>query len=103
MRMWSRGLGKENLGLCFSDADIKSVDEALAEMPEGAKDRLLASVNGRKKYSVTVTGRISPPVGWDYVILLERKDIFTLLWKMISNRKTLNLFFLMFIGIVLSH
>lgn len=93
-------MGKENLGLCFSDADIKSVDEALAEMPEGAKERLLASVNGSRKRSLTVTGRISPPVGWDYVILLERKDIFTLLWKMITTRKTLKLF-LMFLGFIL--
>ncbi len=92
MRMWSRGLGKENLGLCFIDAEIKTFDEALDTMPPTAKERLLASVNGKKSRSLAVSGKISPPVGWEYVILIERSDVFYLLRKLLTL-KTLKLFF----------
>ncbi len=91
--MWSRGLGKENLGLCLDDADVKTLDEALEGMPEAARERLLGSLNGNRNNGLTVTGKIAPPVGWEYVIFIDRKDIFCLLKKMIFNRKTLKLFF----------
>lgn len=92
MRMWSRGLGKDNLGLSLVDAKLKTIDEALSEMPEAAKLKFIASVDGRKHHMMAVTGKVSPPVGWEYVILLERKDVFALAWKMLSTLKTLKLF-----------
>lgn len=93
MRMWSRGLGKENLGLALSEATIKTLDEALAGMPDAAKERLVASVNGSRGNMLAVTGKISPPVGWEYVILLDRKDIVSLLKKVVSTRKSLRVIF----------
>ncbi len=90
--MWSRGLGKENLGLCLDDAALKTLDEALAGMPEAARERLLSSLNGSRGRGLTVTGKIAPPVGWEYVIFLDRKDIFCLMKKMLFSRKTLKLF-----------
>ncbi len=93
MRMWSRGLGKENLGLSLDEADVKTLDEALAGMPEAARERLVANLNGSKGTGLTVTGKISPPVGWEYVIVINKKDVISLLRKMIFNRKSLKLFF----------
>ncbi len=92
MRMWSRGLGKENLALEFDAAIVRTLDEALETMPTAARERLLAGLNGSKGKCLTITGKISPPVGWEYVILMERKDIFNLFGKFLT-RKLIKLFF----------
>lgn len=92
MRMWSRGLGKENLGLEFKLATIRTLDEALETMPPPARERLLSGLNGSNRKCLTITGKISPPVGWEYVILLERKDLFHLFGKFLT-RKLVKLFF----------
>ncbi len=76
----------------MDDAALKTLDEALAGMPEAARERLLSSLNGSRGRGLTVTGKIAPPVGWEYVIFLDRKDIFCLMKKMLFSRKTLKLF-----------
>jgi hypothetical protein len=84
MKMWSRGLGKENLSLEFDVATVRTLDEALETMPPPARERLLLGLNGSRGRCLAITGKISPPVGWEYVILLERKDVFKLFGKILT-------------------
>ncbi len=84
MKMWSRGLGKENLDLKFDVATVRTLDEALETMPAPARERLLSELNGSRGKCLTITGKISPPVGWEYVILLQRKDVFSLFGKLLT-------------------
>ncbi len=92
MRMWSRGLGKENLSLDFDVATVRTLEEALETMPPPARERLIMGLNGSKGKCLTITGKIAPPVGWEYVILLERKDVFKLMSKIFTG-KLIKLFF----------
>ena len=84
MKMWSRGLGKENLSLEFDVATVRTLEEALETMPPPARERLLLGLNGSKGRCLAITGKIAPPVGWEYVILLERKDVFKLFGKILT-------------------
>ena len=88
MKMWSRGLGKENLGLEFDGAIVRTLET----MPPPARERLLSELNGSRGKCITITGKISPPVGWEYVILLQRKDVFSLFGKLLTS-KLVKLFF----------
>ncbi len=92
MKMWSRGLGKENLTLKFDVATVRTLDEALETMPAPAQERFLVGLNGTRGKCLAITGKIAPPVGWEYVILLERKDLLSLFGK-IFTRRLIKLFF----------
>lgn len=91
MLMWSRGLGKENLQLEFDKGTVRTLDEALEGMPPPAKECFVKKLNGDSSHCITITGKISPPVGWEYVIYFSRKDVFMLLRKLITL-KTIKLF-----------
>jgi hypothetical protein len=84
MRMWSRGLGKENLSINLNQIMIKTFDEGLVSMPDAAKERFSANSSGNKRRCLTVTGKIDPPVGWEFVILISIKDVFRILPKFIT-------------------
>ncbi len=93
MRVWSRGLGRENLGLSLDQATIKTLDEVLEAMPDEARERFIARINGNRRGGcLALTGNMLPPAGWQSVIFIERKDVFHLLRKLI----TLKLFRLFF-------
>lgn len=89
--MWSRGLGRKNLGIDFSKVTVLSLDEALNTMPAGATDDLVKEVSSDKV--IALSGKILPPTGWDFVIVFERKDIFAIIFKLL-NMKALRLLFL---------
>lgn len=82
MRMWSRGLGKQNLGINLSDAKLMSLDEALEYMMSEAKGPLLQEIEDTNV--ICMSGKILPPTGWEFVIALTFKDILTVAWKLAS-------------------
>ena len=45
MRLWSRGLGKSNVGIDFGAVQVLSVGDALNEMPGQAAELLSAEVS----------------------------------------------------------
>jgi len=91
MRMWSRGLGRSNIGLKFDDnAVVMTVAEVLGTMPEEARKLLLKEIHTGRV--IAVSGKMMPPVGWEYAIVFELKDILTLACKMIRP-KIWHLFF----------
>jgi len=91
MRMWSRGLGRNNIGLKFDDnAVVMTVEEVLGTMPEEAQKLLLEEIHTGRV--IAVSGKMMPPVGWEYVIVFELKDILSLACKMIRP-KIWHLFF----------
>ena len=91
MRMWSRGLGRSNIGLKFDNsAVVMTVKEVLGTMPEEAQRLLLEEIDTGRV--IAVSGKMMPPVGWEYAIVFELKDIFALACKMIRP-KIWHLFF----------
>ena len=88
MRLWSRGLGKSNVGIDFGAVQVRGLDEALEEMPGQASELLSAEVSTDKL--VAFSGTIAP-TGWDFVILFERKDLLSILFKLLRNRRAVNL------------
>ena len=88
MRLWSRGLGKSNVGIDFGAVKVRSLDEALDEMPDQAAELLCAEVTTDKV--VAFSGTITP-TGWDFVILFERKDLLSILSKLLRNKRAVNL------------
>lgn len=91
MRMWSRGLGRNNIGLRFgSNALVMTLKEALGTMPEEAQELLLNEINTGKV--IAVSGKMLPPVGWEYVIVFELKDLLSMAYKLIRP-KLWHLFF----------
>ena len=92
MRMWSRGLGRSNIGLIFSgeSATVMTVEEAMKTMPDDAQKLLIKEIHTGKV--IAVAGKMLPPTGWEYVIVFELKDLFTLTLKLLRP-KLWNLFF----------
>ena len=88
MRLWSRGLGKSNVGIDFGAVQVRGLDEALQEMPTQAAELLSAEVSTDKL--VAFSGTIAP-TGWDFVILFERKDLLSILSKLLRNKRAVNL------------
>ena len=82
MRMWSRGLGRQNLGINLSNTKLMSLDEALDYMMSEAKGPMLQEV--KNENVICLSGKILPPTGWEFVIVLEFKDIFIVAWKLTS-------------------
>jgi len=91
MRMWSRGLGRSNIGLVFGGdaAKVMTVKDAMATMPDDAKKLLIKEINTGRV--IAVAGKMLPPTGWEYVIVFELKDFVTLTLKLIRP-KLWNLF-----------
>ena len=90
MRMWSRGLGRMNLGIDFKDIKVMTLSEAIEYMPESAREPLLSNLEDKKV--ITFCGKMLPPTGWEFVITFSKKDLLTILLKCM-NRKLLGLFF----------
>lgn len=92
MRMWSRGLGRSNIGLVFDGdaAKVMTIKEAMTTMPEDARKLLLKEINTGRV--IAIAGKMLPPTGWEYVMVLELKDLFILTCKFIRP-KIWNLFF----------
>lgn len=88
MRLWSRGLGKSNVGIDFGAVQVLSVGDALHEMPGQAAELLSAEVSTDKL--VAFSGKISP-TGWDFVILFERKDLLSILLKLLRSKHAIKL------------
>jgi hypothetical protein len=88
MRLWSRGLGKSNVGIDFGAVQVHSLDEVLNEMPTQAAELLSPEVSTDKL--VAFSGTIEP-TGWDFVILFERKDLSSILLKLLRSRCAVNL------------
>lgn len=88
MRLWSRGLGKSNVGIDFGAVRVPSLDEALHEMPAQAAELLSAEISTDKL--VAFSGKITP-TGWDFVILFERKDLSSLVFKLLRSKHAVKL------------
>jgi len=85
MRMWSRGLGRSNIGLRFDEnAVVMTLKEAIVTMPDDAQKLLLDEIHTGRV--IAVSGKMLPPVGWEYVIVFELKDIFSIACKMIRPK-----------------
>ncbi|SPD75444.1 hypothetical protein PITCH_A610002 [uncultured Desulfobacterium sp.] len=82
MRMWSRGLGRQNLGINLLDTKLMTLDEALDYMMSEAKGPMLREI--KSENVICLSGKILPPTGWEFVIVLEIKDIFIVAWKLTS-------------------
>ena len=76
MRMWSRGLGVQNLGINLSEINIMTLDEALNFMVNEAQKPLLRELGNQKV--IALSGKMLPPTGWEFVITLGFKEIFTI-------------------------
>ena len=48
MRMWSRGLGRQNIGINLSDTRVMDLNEALDFMLKEAREPLLGELDGQK-------------------------------------------------------
>ena len=90
MRMWSRGLGRQNLGINFSDIKIMTLQEAIDYMVEEAREPLLGELETKKV--IALSGKMLPPTGWEFVITMGFKDLFTMAVKLM-NWKLIKLFF----------
>ena len=90
MRMWSRGLGRQNLGINFDDIKVMTLSEAIAYMAVEAREPLLSELKSKKV--IALSGKMLPPTGWEFVITMGFKDLFTVAWKLI-NWKCIKLFF----------
>lgn len=91
MRMWSRGLGRKNLGIDLGKVTVLSLEEAVARMPSSAADDLVRQISSDKL--IALSGKVLPPIGWDFVIIFERKDIFAILLKLLNFKAIKLLFF----------
>lgn len=85
LRMWSRGLGRSNLGIDFRKVQVLTVGEALDRMPQQAAELLSKEVATHNV--IAVSGKVLPPAGWEFVILFEQRDILTLILKLLFNRR----------------
>lgn len=92
MRMWSRGLGNSNIGIDPADTEIRTFEEAIDFMPEPSKKPLLDALENRK--CIVLSGKMMPPVGWEFTIFFSKKDLFSIAFKMLFSRKIFGLFFL---------
>ena len=90
MRMWSRGLGRQNLGIDFVDIRVMTLSEALDYMADEAREPLLKELESKKV--ITLSGKMLPPTGWEFVITMGFKDLFTVAWKLF-HWKIIKLFF----------
>lgn len=90
MRMWSRGLGRQNLGINFDDIKIMTLSEALDYMADEAKEPLLKELTSKK--IVALSGKMLPPTGWEFVITMSFKDLFTMAIKLV-HWKLIKVFF----------
>lgn len=90
MRMWSRGLGRQNLGINFDDIKVMTLSEAIDYMAEEAREPLLNELESKKV--IALTGKMLPPTGWEFVIIMGFKDLFTVARKLITW-KAIKLFF----------
>lgn len=91
MRLWSRGLGKSNLGIDFRKVQVLTLGEALDVMPQQAADQLAKHISTNNV--IAVSGKVLPPTGWEFVIVFERADLLTLLVKLLFSRKITKLVF----------
>ena len=92
MRMWSRGLGRSNIGIVFEGdaATVMTVKDAMTTMPDDAQKLLIKEIHTGRV--IAVSGKMLPPTGWEYVIVFELKDLVTLTLKFLRP-KLWNLFF----------
>jgi len=90
MRMWSRGLGRQNLGINFDDIKVMTLSEAIAYMAAEAREPLLSELKSKKV--IALSGKMLPPTGWEFVITMGFKDLFTVAWKLM-HWKLIKLFF----------
>jgi hypothetical protein len=90
MRMWSRGLGRQNIGISLSETTVMTLDEALEFMLKEARDPLLEELDSQKV--VALSGKMLPPTGWEFVITLGFKDLFSVAWNLVSWKTVKSLF-----------
>ncbi|TDA70579.1 MAG: hypothetical protein D9V47_00755 [Clostridia bacterium] len=68
-----------------------SLGDALNTMPQPAVDDLIKEVSSNKV--IALSGKMSPPTGWDFVIVFERADILHIIRKMLTPRALILLLF----------
>ena len=91
MRMWSRGLGRMNIGIDATDMEMKTFKEAIDFMPEPSRAPLLDEIETRK--CIVLSGKMMPPVGWEFTIFFSKRDLFLMAFKMLFSIKIFGLFF----------
>ena len=92
MRMWSRGLGRQNIGINLSETKVMTLDEALDYMAKEATAPLLEELDSRRV--VTISGKMLPPTGWEFVITMGFKDILAITWKLVSWKTVKSFFYI---------
>ena len=90
MRMWSRGLGRQNIGINLSEIRVMGLNEALDFMLKEAREPLLEELDSQKV--VALSGKMLPPTGWEFVITLGFKDLFAMAWKLVTWKTFKSLF-----------
>ena len=91
MRMWSRGLGRQNLGINLSETKVMTLDEALDYMAKEATEPLLQELDSRRV--IAISGKMLPPTGWEFVITMGLKDMLAITWKLVSWKTVKSFFF----------
>ena len=91
MRMWSRGLGRQNLGINLSEINVMTLDEATDYMVKEAVEPLLMELDGQRV--VALSGKMLPPTGWEFVITMGLKDILAITWKLVTWKTVKSFFF----------
>jgi len=91
MRMWSRGLGRQNIGIKLSEVNVMNLDEALDYMLKEARNPLLGALDTQRV--IALSGKMLPPTGWEFVIAMDLKDLLAITWKLLSWKTVKSLFF----------
>ena len=89
IRMWSRGLGRENMGISLGETKVMTLSEAIDYMAKPAREPLLNNVETTKV--IALSGKMVP-TGWDFVITMGKKDFFQITCKLFTF-KLFRLFF----------
>ncbi len=73
MKLWSKGLGRRVVEIDSTMLKVISDEEAIEKMPESALKEVRNS-SELSKVAFISGGKIQP-VGWDFVIMMDGKDI----------------------------
>ncbi|KXA89217.1 hypothetical protein AKJ61_03330 [candidate division MSBL1 archaeon SCGC-AAA259B11] len=82
MLLWSRGLGKRIVWLDLSKLEPYTVDEVTEDLPKAVRENLEEKTT---EDSIALTGGRIKPVGWDFVITINKEDIIGLVNQLLMD------------------
>ncbi len=77
MKLWSKGLGRRVVEIDSTKLKVIPDEEAIEKMPDTAIKEIKSS-SELSKIAFLSGGKIQP-VGWDFVIIMDGKDIINFL------------------------